>query len=207
MKFKPSKPGAGFAWRFHYGLRTLKRAYVSSRLAADNEKASIEKIAAKFQKKVDAGKASWVAYDDDGHPGHDYGEQLGEQLHDVESVLVLVRLAFVISLHHYVEQQIGEKLPKAHYGQAKAFAWLKGYGWEPNEGELNELRLLANCAKHSAGKSATDLYALRPEMFDASKIKLGFEPGYDSLAVTDAHVDAFFKAVKQSVPDNLGFAW
>ena len=44
-------------------------------------------------------------------------------------------------------------------------------------------------------------------MFDASKIKMGFDPGYDSLALTDAHVDAFFEAVKLSVPDNLGIAF
>jgi hypothetical protein len=207
VAIKPSKPGAGFAWRFHYGLRTLKRAYESSRAIADKEKAEIEKRASEFQKKVDAGEASWVEYDEDGYPGPDYGEHLGELLHDEESVLNLVKLAFVITLHHYVEQQIGDHLPSQHYVQAKAFAWLKGYGWKPKETELNALRLAANCAKHSGSKSGKQLYALRPDMFDASKIKMGFDPGHDSLALTDTHVEAFFNAVKQSVPDNLGIAF
>lgn len=207
MKFRPSKPGAGFAWRFHYGLRTLKRALKSSRVAADKEKADIEKRAGKHQKLVEAGKASWVEYDEDGHPGYDYGEHLGEQLHEEETVLHLVRLAFVISLHHFVEQQIGKRLPKKHYTQDKAFKWLKKYGWKPQETQLNELRLAANCAKHSGDSPGKQLYKLRPDMFDASKIKMGFEPGYDSLAISDAHVAAFFEAVRQSVPENLGFAF
>jgi len=207
MAVKATKPGAGFAWRFHYGLRTLQRAYETSRLEPDKEKARIEKIAGKHQKLVDAGKATWVDQDDDGNYGFDYGEHLGELLHDKESVLALVRLAFVMSLHHYWEQRLSGNLPKNSYDQIKAFAWLKGYGWKPKEIELNELRLAANCAKHSAGKSASDLYVLRPDMFDASKIKMGFDPGYESLAITDAHVAAFFEAVKQSVPDNLGLAF
>ena len=86
----------------------------------------------------------------------------------------------------------------------KAFLRLKRYGWEPQEIELNALRLAANCAKHSEGPSATQLYDLRPDMFDASKLKVGFEPGYDSLALSDTHVKSFFNAMKQSVPDNLG---
>jgi hypothetical protein len=207
MAIKPSKPGAGFAWRFHYGLRTLKRAFESSRIAAAKEKAAIEKQAAKHQKLVDAGKASWVEYDDEGYPGYDYGEHLGEALNEEETVLNLVRLAFVISLHHYIEQQIGERLPNKRYVQEKAFNWLKGYGWSPRETELNELRLAANCAKHSGLSSGRQLYALRPDLFDASKIKMGFDPAHESLALTDAHMDSFFEAVKQSVPSNLGIVF
>jgi hypothetical protein len=212
MVVKSSKPGAGFAWRFHYGLRTLKRAYESSRFTAAKEKKSIEATAAKFQSKVDKGVASWVQVSEVGYPEYDYGEQLGEMLHEEETVLNLVRLAFVISLHHYVEQQLISKLPlnkkgEPHYDQPAAFEWLKSYGWKPKEDDLNELRLAANCAKHSAGKSASDLHGLRPDMFDASKIKMGFEPGYDSLALTDQHVAAFFEAVKESVPDNLGISF
>jgi len=199
-----SKPGAGFAWRFHSGLRMLRRAYKSSRVTADKEKANIERRAAEFQKKVDAGTASWIEYTEDGKDSYDYGEQLWNVLDDEESVLHLVRLAFVISLNHYFEQQLSAILPNNKYAQAKAFSRLKGYGWKPLETELNELRLAANCAKHSEGASAKTLYALRSDMFDTSKIKMGFEPGYDSLALSDAHVESFFNAVKQSVPDNLG---
>lgn len=206
MAINLAKPGASFAWRWHYGLRTLQRAYESSRVMADKEKAEIERTAAEFQKKVDAGEASWSDYDDEGYPAYDYGEHLGELLHDEETVLNIVRLAFVISLHHFVEQRLGKRLPNDKYVQKKAFAWLKAFGWQPNEIELNELRLAANCAKHSGGASATDLYALRPDMFDASKIKMGFHPGYDSLSLNDDHVSAFFDAAKALVPSNLGIS-
>lgn len=207
MAIKPSKPGAGFAWRYHYGLKTLKRAYVFSRIESDKQKAWVEDKEKKHQKLVDAGKASWVEYDEDGNPGHDYGEHLGELLYEIDQVVNLLRLAFVISLHHYIEQQIGQYLPKKRYTQAGAFAWLKKFGWQPKESELNELRLAANCAKHSDNNPGKQLYVLRPDMFDASKIKMGFDPGYDSLALADDHVEAFFEAVAQSVPDNLGPAF
>lgn len=206
MAINSSKPGAGFAWSWHYGLRTLKRAYESSRVMADKEKAGIEKTAAEFQNKVDAGEASWSDNDDEGYPLYDYGEHLGELLHDEEAVLNIVRLAFVISLHHFVEQRLGERLPNGNYVQGDAFTWLKKYGWQPNEVELDELRLAANCAKHSEGKSATDLHALRPDMFDASKIMMGFDPGYKSLNLNDGHVAAFFEAAKTSVPSYLGIS-
>jgi hypothetical protein len=207
MSIKPSKPGAGIAWRFHYGLKTLKRAYEFSRIATDKEKAWVEEKAEKHQKLVDAGKASWVEYDEDGYPGPDYGEHLGELLHEEDLVLNLIRLSFAISLHHFVEQQIGPHLPKQRYKQPAAFIWLKKFDWKPREAELNELRLAANCAKHSDNNPGRQLYALRPDMFDASKLKMGFEPGYNSLALADGHIEAFFEAVAKSVPNNLGISF
>lgn len=206
MALKPAKPGAPFAWRWHYGLRMLKRAYNSSRTQADSEKASIEETAAKFDAKVKAGEAQWIEYDEDGYPGYDYGEHLGERLYEEETVLRLVRLAFIISLHHYVEHQIGERLPNKKYVQSDAMNWLKSFGWKPKEAELNELRLAANCAKHSGDGPAKQLFKLRPELFNAEKISQGFDPDYDSLEIADAYVEAFFKAVKQSVPSDLGLS-
>ena len=202
--FIPSRPVLGFAWRFHGGLRTLQRAYKSSRSRADKEKASIERRAAEFQAKVDAGEEQLVDYGEDSLQGYNFNDEILEMLYAEESVLNLIRLAFVISLHHYVEQQMGERLPDKKYVQSKAFHRLKSRGWNPLEKELNELRLAANCAKHSEGSSAKQLYILRPDMFRVPKSKKEFQPGYDSLALSDGHVDAFFNAVKQSIPSNLG---
>lgn len=207
MKFLKPKPGASFAWRYHYGLKTLRRAYEFSRIASDKEKAWIEAKAEKHQKLVDKGEASWVEYDDEGNAGHDYGEHLGELLYEEEQVLALLRQAFVISLHHFVEQQIGPQLPKKHYKQNLAIEWLEKFGWQSKEKELNELRLTANCLKHSNDNPGKQLYDLRPDLFDGSKIKMGFEPGHHSLALTDEHLDYFFAAVGASVPSNLGIAF
>jgi CRISPR/Cas system-associated endonuclease Cas3-HD len=50
----PAKPGAGFARAFHYGLKTLKRAYEASRVTADKEKANFEQEAAKIEEEADS---------------------------------------------------------------------------------------------------------------------------------------------------------
>ena len=199
MGLKPNQRGAIFAWLFHDDLELLTRAYQSSRVTAEKDKAVVEQRAAEFQKDVDAGKASWGEYDEDGNLLYDHGEDFGEVIEEKDGVLSIIRLAFVISLHHYFEQQLSKRLPGKKYDQAKAFSFLRSYGWQPRETELNELRLAANCAKHSEGKSADELYSLRADMFDANKIKNGFDPGYESLALTDVHVEAFFNAVGQSV--------
>lgn len=61
--------------------------------------------------------------------------------------------------------------------------------------------MAANCAKHSEGLSATQLHLLRPDMFDGNMITgWGASPSYETLKLTDAHVDAFFAAVTASVP-------
>jgi hypothetical protein len=194
MRIKRGKPGAGFAWRFHFGLKALKRAYKSSRLTADKEKGNFEREATTIHE---------VEHDE----GGGYENYLSDMVHQQEQVLSIVRLAFVISLHHYFEKQMLEQLDAENYVQSNAISLLKGYGWEPLETQLNELRLAANCAKHSKGKSAEQLYALRSDMFGPSKIKMDFKPGYDNLALSDAHVESFFDAVRKSVPSNLGIVF
>lgn len=194
-------PGQAWAWRFHFGVREVERAYKASRQASDEEVATINAAASAYQDKVEAGEASWSQEDEDGQIVYDYGESLGEQMYDSEQVLALIRNAFVITLHHLVEQRIGVCLPNKKYDQAKAFSWLQGFGWTPKEDLLNQLRLAANCAKHSEGKAADQLYAARPDMFDADLVqRWGAAPSYESLKLTDNHVAEFFEAVKSSVP-------
>lgn len=212
MAIKSAKPGAGFAWGWHSGVRSLRKAYESSRVTPDLEQIDIQMRAARHQKLVDAGEASWDEHDDEGNVVYSYGETLGEELYNVENVIALVRLAFVISLHHYVEQQLVDRIPSNQAGQKTynektAFAWLKSFGWIPLEAELKALRLAANCAKHSQGRSAKELFTDCPDMFDTRKIEMGYSPGYDTLNLTDAHVLAFFEAVRLSVPDNLGISF
>jgi hypothetical protein len=52
---------------------------------------------------------------------------LGEQMFDADQVLILVRNAFVITLHQFVEQRIGTQFRGKKYEQAKALAWLKRF--------------------------------------------------------------------------------
>lgn len=200
-------PGQAWAWRFKFGLREVERAYRASRKASDNEIDSINKAAKAHDVKVAAGQASWTEKDEEGQVVYDLGEHLGEEIYDAEQVLSLVRNAFVITLHHFVEQQIGSKLPNKKYIQTAGFAFLKTFGRTPKEVGLNELRLAANCPKHSGGSSAVTLYRLRPDLFDAKMMAdWQMPPSYETLKITDAHVDEFFEVVKESVP-TLPFAF
>ncbi|MEH6792428.1 hypothetical protein [Parasphingorhabdus sp.] len=109
---KAKLPRQGWGWRYGFGLRELDRAYQSSRYKSDAELADIHERASRHQRLVDEGKAVWTEEDEEGYPVYDYGEHLGEQAFDEERVLNLVRGAFAISLHHYIETKIGPQLPK-----------------------------------------------------------------------------------------------
>ena len=200
IKQKPKLPRQSWGWRYHYGLRELERAYNASRYKSDNELADIHERAARHQALVDAGKASWTEEDEDGYPTFDYGEHLGEQAYEEEQVLRLVRGAFVISLHHYLETAIGPYLKGRRYEHDGAMAWLREVGWEPDEGALDILRLVANCAKHGEGKSAIELYARRPDLFDERIEGWGAKPSHDTLNLSDENVLSFFEAAREAVP-------
>lgn len=197
---KAKRPHQAWGWRYGYGLRELERAYESSRYKSDSELADIHERAQKHQELVDAGKAKWTEEDEEGYPVYDYGEHLGEAAYEEEQVLGIVRGAFAISLHHYIETAIGPRLPKKKYSHEAAMQWLKGAGWNPDEKTLNELRLAANCAKHGKGGSAKQLYSVRPDMFDERIEGWGAEPSNDTLALSDAHMKEFFKAAREAVP-------
>jgi hypothetical protein len=193
-------PRQGWGWRYRYGLQELERAYASSRFKSDAELAEIHERASKHQKLVDEGKAAWTEEDEEGYPVYDYGEHLGEQAYEEEQVLNLVRGAFAISLHHYIETTIGPRLHKKKYVHDAAMAWLKEVGWQPDEKVLNQLRMAANCAKHGEGSSAKSLYAERRDMFDERIEGWGSEPSNDTLALSDDHMNEFFKAAREAVP-------
>ena len=194
------KPRQAWGWRYGYGLRELERAYQSSRYKSDAELADIHERASKHQKLVDEGKASWTEEDDEGNFVYDYGERLGEEAYEEEQVLKLVRGAFAISLHHFVETAIGPHLPKKKYDHDTAMDWLREVGWQPDEKALRQLRWAANCAKHGEGSAAKQLYAERPDMFDERIEGWGSEPSNDTLALTDDHMSEFFKAAREAVP-------
>ncbi len=90
---KTKLPGQAWAWRFHFGVREIERAYKASRDASDKEIASINEAAAAHDAKVKAGEATWAQEEEDGQVVYDYGEHLGVRMYDAEQVLGLVRNA------------------------------------------------------------------------------------------------------------------
>ena len=80
-RFITSRPVLGFAWRFHGGLGTLQHAYKSSRSDVDKQKARIERRAAAFQAKVDAGEEQLVDWGEDSLEGYTFDDEINEQLY------------------------------------------------------------------------------------------------------------------------------
>ena len=193
---KSYNTGAIFAWRFRFGLEAIERAYESSRSTADSEKRRLERNAQEVEKDLNSGEEM---SDDDSNNLRDYQDALGGWMAENESVLTIIRAAFVISVFHYLEKEMNSKLKVTDYDEKKVFSTLREWGGALEVEKLIQLRLLANCAKHSEGNSATRLYEMRPDLFDAHKIGQG-KPGADSLVLTDAHVEEFFSAVRKSMP-------
>src|SRR3546814_9561438 len=66
--------------------------------------------------------------------------------------------------------------------------------------QLLELELVANCAKHSEGRSANTLWEKRKDLFDRQAIeKHGLNPGYDLLEIKDMHVAQYFRSEERRV--------
>lgn len=180
----------------HFRLESIERAYASSRSTADKE---IERLKRQAEKEENEINPENKPTDDDDYK-RAYEDALVGWMEEEESTLSIVRMAFVISIHHFFERHMLGEMNVTKYDQSKVFSYLKGCGFTPQEVELNELRLLANCAKHSEGLSASKLYDLRPDMFDDSKIRAGHKPSQYTLAISDTHVSYFFAAVKKSIP-------
>jgi len=78
----------------------------------------------------------------------------------------------------------------------------------PSWPKLNELQLVANTVKHAAGRSADELYTLRPDLFvhtgmDQSDLGIQFGPGHiaqpaagEDLFLTEADLNTYFDAAE-----------
>lgn len=183
-------------WLFQAKLEDLRSAYAAARKASDNDRSRLEQEWETFKAELDAGTAVLYEEDEDGQIIHDYSEHLGDANAEIESALLLVRQAFVISLHHLWEREIKRFMKTKKYDAQKAYRALEAENLIVQRAELERLRLTCNVAKHSGGGSADELFASNPEMFklddDCDK------PGYDNLVVTDADLESFFTSVKIS---------
>lgn len=203
MSKKAKHPEQRWGWRYRYGLRELERAYRAARKRPDEEIADIHRRAEAFQTKVDAGEETWAQTDEDGQILYDYGDHLGDELFDEENVLSLIKIAFVISLHHYIEQTIWPRVrsnERQKYEHRRAMNWLIAQGWNPDKEVLKNLELAANCAKHGEGGSAQSLYERCPDMFDDRIAGWGSAPSHETLKLSDLHIDGFFEAAAGAVP-------
>lgn len=91
------------------------------------------------------------------------------------------------------------RLGETHYDEAKHLPMLIDIGFTSDTQGLKLLRLAANVAKHSTGKSAQQLFALKPEMFDAS-VTSADDADYHALRISDGHIAEFFACLQRSAP-------
>lgn len=190
-----------WGWLFRYQLGEVHRAYRAAREASDVELKELEKKWKELESRVDAGTAQLVEEDEDGNVVIDWGEQAGEAFSEIEGVQRIYREAFLISLYHFWERELLKMMKKTHYTDQDTFAFLKNRGLSPDELNLTALRLAANVAKHSGGKSADDLYKVRPDLFDTAEMaKWNDKPGHEYLLITDQVLETFFEAVRKSGP-------
>lgn len=186
---------------FGYGLEELRRAYEASREASDRARVRLEQQWEELEQEVAAGRANFIEEDDEGRVAYDRGEHAGEMMAEISGVLRILREAFTISLYHFWEREVASRMKAAAYSDAKAFAFLKSLGTKPNEAALTTLRLAANVAKHGKGDSAKKLHALRPDLFDTKAMaRSNDSAGYEYLRITDAILEEFFDAVRDSGP-------
>ncbi|PTQ12104.1 hypothetical protein CLG96_05935 [Sphingomonas oleivorans] len=191
-----------WAWLFHFRLGELERAYRAARSTSDAERESLEQEWKKLEEAVARGEAAFVEEDEEGNVLFDHGDHAGDQISNVEGVLEILREAFTISLHHFWERELNRRLKCNHYSETDAIAHLKAEGLTPDEDGLKALRLTTNVAKHSAGKSADELWVFRPDLFDAKAMaEPGAVPSHEHLKITDEVLNSFFKAVRASGPE------
>ena len=186
---------------FRYKLGELRRAYLAARESSQKERAAIEKRWQELEAAVAAGTAAFTEEDEDGYVVVDWGEQAGEALSENEGMQRVYREAFLISLFHFWERELLRRMKKEDVKDNQAFAFLKAKGLAPAESKLTALRLAANVAKHSEGKSAEKLFKIRPDLFDVEAMKnWNSKPGHEHLLITDEALDDFFDAVRMSGP-------
>ena len=146
---------------------------------------------------------------------HEYGIEYYETMSDVRQAVLNV---LVVGLHHLLEQhqlsffqQLAGRAGKAPPDLHELLLTRVGIDTRSfsSAPKLHELRLAANAIKHGHGRSATELAALRPDLFkDATLSELGLperegavppshlEPlAGEGLYVTGSHLSQWFDAV------------
>jgi hypothetical protein len=176
------------------------------------EIAALEKEAATFQMKVDAGWAQWEEYDDETGAGWNYGEELSERRSGAKDALLTIRKAFAIMTYHLWEREAlrwatYKKKGPNHTDFIEALA-AKAIALDAKS--LSELNKLVNCLKHNSTKSGPDLYLVRPDFFasdfDPNAIHSATGEPFsridwaENIVLTDVNIEEFLTAVLNSAP-------
>jgi hypothetical protein len=185
---------------FTIGVSAIDGAYQTSRKAFEDQISALHARWQEHQAAVEAGNAVTVEENEETGAYFDFGEHIGEMVHEAEEGLRLVREAFVLSLYHYWEKKACELLHIKHYTQDAVFAAAKQHSrLDIDEPGIDRLRRIANCIKHDKGKT---LFKEEAGMFEAGRVVDPEDPlgWHDALQLRDEDVENGFTAVRSSGP-------
>jgi hypothetical protein len=188
---------------FDYGFEEISRAYQMSINVQINRKTDAEAVVRKRYRMKPDEPIPEVEYGEDGEPSNDFMEEVGELEQEADSTAQTIRAAFLIGLFHFWERHSNRWVGRQAYNRRKVVAWLRNQGCSPNDALLKDLELAANCAKHGPGKSANQLFARRPDLFQRPEVNhplVPFEPSDQSLKINSETLRVFFDAVEKSGP-------
>ena len=192
---------AAWGMLFQEEVGQLWRAYQASRAGLDRECEELNARHRRILAGAEANGGDTFEYDEDGNAIYDHAEETVDNIIDLSEVIKLVEEAFIISLDHFWERHFNKRLNVKTYSAPAVFEYLRNRGCTPNEAALSQLRYASNVARHTAGRSANDLFACRPDLFDAASVEeSGFVPDYDSLRVSHDFVVDSFNGVRNSGP-------
>lgn len=190
-----------FAYNFDSAIGDVKRVYEIAIDALENEMHRRANLVDDHDTAVKAGGPDGIERADDGGVIEDPRDFLIYDVNVVEEAINNFRKGVAISLFHDWERAARETvaLPGADFRTLLAALETEGIETQP---EVDHLRKLANCLKHSTRETAARLFAVRPDLFAN-----GFDPTqavetewYESVQISESAMAGLFEAVSASGP-------
>ncbi len=190
-----------FAYNFDTAIADVRRVYDIAINALENEMERRSQLVEDHDRAVEAGEPDGIDRDERGSVIEDPRDYLIYDVNVVEEAINNFRKSIAISLFHGWERAARETagLPNASF--TDLLAALKKQGIQTHE-QVDHLRKLANCLKHSSPETASRLFAVRPDLFETKSepTKLRETDWYESVNITARALTGFFEAVAASGP-------
>jgi hypothetical protein len=154
---------------FQKGLSDIRRAYDTTIIALESNRAKLANDLSDFQRALSVGKTDAWEYDEDGEALYSREGMHELLIDDATSTINIAREAYVVILHHYWEKQCKELMQERQYKACEAYNYLQAYGLAIDQSNLETLRLTCNKIKH--GDQPPNLCAHDvDQMFEAVRI-------------------------------------
>jgi hypothetical protein len=154
---------------FQKGLSDIRRAYDTTIIALESNRAKLANDLSDFQRAVSDGETDAWEYDENGEGLYSRESMQELLIEDATSTITIAREAYVVILHHYWEKQCKELMQAKQYKACKAYNHLLADGFAIDRSNLEKLRSACNEIKH--GNQPPNLCAHDvDQMFEAVRI-------------------------------------